>query len=612
MLWRWLWLCLCAAALPAGSFAAQTVAQAQLCLPAAPGCAPQPVALPYFWDARHPGLAGRAEFTLTFDGPAAPGEPLALYLQRIGNGYELRLNGEVLAQSSDWQRPNGPDAAKAPLLITVPAALLRPRNELKVSLRADVARRAGLSAPLLGAPQDVLPRYRADYRWRVLGVEIGASLTGLVALLAWALWASRPRPPAPAAGAGGAGLRERERDPAYIYAAVAMAGWCLFFGDPAIENPLLPWPGWGLLVAAGFATGVCAMTLFCQDVAGLETRRSRQLMLAVASAGVLSAALTLWLGWWQAWAGWLGLLVVAYAMYGLYFAWHCWRAPSAARLLLAAAVLINVFGGAWDWVIVLGEGDLYGDNTFGRYLPMLYALTLGFILVQRFRQAHARADELAESMAAQVQAKTLELQRSYDSMAQLEREQARTAERTRILRDMHDGVGSHIASAIRQLQSDKAAPGQVLETLRESLDQLKLSIDAMNLPPGDVAALLADLRYRLGPRLAAADLELQWQVQPVAPLLRLDGDALRQLQYVVYEALSNVMQHAQARCVSLALEEGVAGIELRISDDGRGFDVASPARRGLAAMRQRCETIGAQLELRSAPGATSVCITLPR
>jgi len=56
---------------------------------------------------------------------------------------------------------------------------------------------------------------------------------------------------------------------------------------------------------------------------------------------------------------------------------------------------------------------------------------------------------------------------------QLAREQERTAERTRILRDMHDGVGAHISTAIRQLESGRATAGEVLHTLRDSLDQLQ-------------------------------------------------------------------------------------------------------------------------------------------
>jgi hypothetical protein len=84
----------------------------------------------------------------------------------------------------------------------------------------------------------------------------------------------------------------------------------------------------------------------------------------------------------------------------------------------------------------------------------------------------------------------------------LAREQERTVERTRILRDMRDmrdmrdGVGSHISVAIRPLQSGRASEADVLQTLRDSLDQLKLTIDAMHLPPGDVTALLVNLRHR--------------------------------------------------------------------------------------------------------------------
>jgi signal transduction histidine kinase len=59
--------------------------------------------------------------------------------------------------------------------------------------------------------------------------------------------------------------------------------------------------------------------------------------------------------------------------------------------------------------------------------------------------------------------------------------------------------------------------------------------------------LLAALRYRLEPRLAAAGIELEWAVDEVAPVKRLDAQAMRQLQFLLFEAISNVLQHAQAK-----------------------------------------------------------------
>ncbi|MGH8849282.1 MAG: hypothetical protein ACREXQ_18835, partial [Polaromonas sp.] len=55
---------------------------------------------------------------------------------------------------------------------------------------------------------------------------------------------------------------------------------------------------------------------------------------------------------------------------------------------------------------------------------------------------------------------------------------------------------------------------------------------------GDVTALLANLRYRLEPRFAASDIELQWGVDLLEPVERLDAQAMRQLQFMVFEALS--------------------------------------------------------------------------
>lgn len=206
---------------------------------------------------------------------------------------------------------------------------------------------------------------------------------------------------------------------------------------------------------------------------------------------------------------------------------------------------------------------------------------------------------------------------SRKALEQLARNQERMAERGRILRNMHDGVGAHISSAMRQLQSDGAgqsiaAPDEVLQTLRDGLDHLKLSIDAIHLAPGDVTALLANMRYRMGPRFASMGIELQWDVDLLPICDKLDGSAMSELQFMLFEALSNVLQHAKATVLRVEghAPEGAGKVYVRLIDDGCGFDPDTRTRNGLATMRERAAAIGAQLRISSAPGHTVVEIQL--
>ena len=87
------------------------------------------------------------------------------------------------------------------------------------------------------------------------------------------------------------------------------------------------------------------------------------------------------------------------------------------------------------------------------------------------------------------------------------------------------------------------------------------------------------------------------------------------LYRIAQEALNNVVKHARASQATVALraspapatpsEWGPRGmVELIIRDDGRGFDPdhTSPERLGLGIMRERAQTIGAELTIDSQPG----------
>jgi signal transduction histidine kinase len=307
---------------------------------------------------------------------------------------------------------------------------------------------------------------------------------------------------------------------------------------------------------------------------------------------------------------WYGTVAI---LFGLFTVRFCLAAikpgASSVHRAVALAAALNAAAGVRD-LVFFRLSDAYGGQTWVRYSSAAFGLTLAYIVIQRFRTANAQLRELSTSLAARIAQKEAELAKTYGQLAQTAGKQARAAERTRILRDMHDGVGAHLSSAIRQLESGRADDEQVLHTLRDSLDQLKLTIDAINMPPGDVTALLAGLRYRLEPRFAACDLELQWAVDEVGVVRGYDAPAMRHLQFMLFEALSNVLQHAQARVLRIEACASGNGARLRIIDDGRGFDVGRPLRRGLASMHERAAVIGAKLSLQSRPGRTVVDITL--
>jgi signal transduction histidine kinase len=239
----------------------------------------------------------------------------------------------------------------------------------------------------------------------------------------------------------------------------------------------------------------------------------------------------------------------------------------------------------------------------------LIGIGVMWIVSVRFRRARAEVVQLNATLSDRVQQKERELSYWFERLGAAERARAVAAERERILRDMHDGVGANLATAMRQLESGKAVPGEVATMLRESLDQLKLSIDAMNLPTGDVNALLASLRYRIQPRIENAGVVLQWDVDEL-PIWPPPGEAsMRHLQFLLLEAISNALQHANAATLLLRARSQPGRIEVTLADDGCGIDAASAQR--LRSMRERAAAIGGELCVESLAQGTQVRVLLP-
>jgi two-component system sensor histidine kinase UhpB len=194
---------------------------------------------------------------------------------------------------------------------------------------------------------------------------------------------------------------------------------------------------------------------------------------------------------------------------------------------------------------------------------------------------------------------------------------AQEVERRRLARDLHDEVNQALTAILLRLEalSHDAPPeraGEVAELKRlvnQAMEEL-LNL-ARQLRPsalddhGLVPALDAQLK-RFAAR-TGTEARLRTDGSPD----ELAEDVQTALYRVTQEALANVGRHAGATCVEVELEAGVDGTELRVRDDGMGFDPAavarSPADRpgaglGLSGMMERARLVGGELDVRSAPG----------
>jgi signal transduction histidine kinase len=218
----------------------------------------------------------------------------------------------------------------------------------------------------------------------------------------------------------------------------------------------------------------------------------------------------------------------------------------------------------------------------------------------------------ASAAVAVATARSVAEERLRHSLAAAEQERRRWA------RDLHDetlqALGAMqvlLSSALRH-----GAAAALEDSVGEAVEQLSTEIQSLRtliteLRPAALDEMgLAPAVESLGNRLAAVEgLEVD---AAVALDGRFDPELETAVYRIVQEALSNVAKHAGADGVRVDIREGAGTIEIEVADDGRGFDAARPAGGfGLVGMRERVALAGGRMELASAPGATTLRVTLP-
>ncbi|MDH3754921.1 MAG: GAF domain-containing sensor histidine kinase [Acidimicrobiia bacterium] len=193
-------------------------------------------------------------------------------------------------------------------------------------------------------------------------------------------------------------------------------------------------------------------------------------------------------------------------------------------------------------------------------------------------------------------------------------------ERTRIARDLHDRLGqwlTYISFELERIMSDENAEAAELDhlygdvqtaidELRETLRQLRSGVTADK----PLSIVAREHLNRFGDR---TEHETIFNVTAPANIMSIpiENEMLRILQ----EALNNVEKHARATRVEVEWQVDQEGGRLTIRDNGRGFDPEHGVREsayGLVGMRERADSVGAEIEINTSPGVgTEIIVSAP-
>ncbi|WP_395645948.1 sensor histidine kinase [Terricaulis sp.] len=222
-------------------------------------------------------------------------------------------------------------------------------------------------------------------------------------------------------------------------------------------------------------------------------------------------------------------------------------------------------------------------------------------------------EQINSLLKVQLDERTAQLEAAHSRERVLVREQAHEAERQRILRDMHDGVGSQLISMLVAARRGNLAPQRMAEQLQSVVDEMRLLIASMDSVGESLTSALALFRERIEPRAAEAGLALRWTYALTTPPPAYGPREVLQVFRILQEAVANALKHAQAATLSISVAPGTEAFPVRIevADDGRGLAPEPGSGRGLDNMARRAAVLGARLDVRNAATGVAVVLELP-
>lgn len=198
-----------------------------------------------------------------------------------------------------------------------------------------------------------------------------------------------------------------------------------------------------------------------------------------------------------------------------------------------------------------------------------------------------------------------------DNQVLLKEEQIIEKERKRIARDLHDTVSQEIFAAHmilsgisqqasrldkEKIQTQLQSVTAILETAQRDLRILLLHLRPIEL---EQKSLVEGIQLLLKELEEKSELKVSFKYQVDKLPKKIEEHIFR----IVQELISNTLRHAQASCLDVYLYQTETGLQLKIVDNGRGFQLGDvdELSYGLRNIKERVEDMAGSIQLLTAP-----------
>lgn len=562
------------------------------------------VELPHVWDDQSPRWAGRAVYHLdwpeglVYSRDAAPA--LAVLLPRVGARYRVRLNGHEVTDRF-WSYAGFVDTSLVPQIVQLPRSWLAAdaaANRLEIEVAGQPLRKSGLSPVQIGDAEALTQRHDQLMWWQVYATWMVAAVSLMLGLMSLLLW-----------------LNTRERIFGLLTAAAF--SWSVRLALTVLETPPMSFEVWYYLQKLSFTAYCGFLYLFMWDLFDYRQGVIRTFVHGLLVIAPVWLALTVYFNSYGMYQLWMAVITLTSAV-ALVKLFHRarWGLDANQRLTIvfAAATMAT---GVRDFAVVNmglpGDADIRW-MTVGS-LMLMYAL--GWVLVRRVAAAMEQVRLLNAELSRKVGEREGEVQRLFERLRVVESQRVLEAERRRLTRDMHDGLGSQLVQALNVVRGggDRVERSAVAAMLNHALEDLRMTLDSLEPMDGDLPTILGTLRQRISPALLAAQIELDWRVQEVPAIPGLEARGVLHVFRCLQEVFANVLKHAQARRVTVSTRDLGGQVELCVTDDGVGIPASGPSSsgggRGIGNIRLRASELGVVVSFEDARPGTCVRFLFP-